>query len=144
MRETRRNLGITGLTMAVVAISTPATMALSIYAATGDARWRPLAQTVESTWFYSGDAPLVAELTWPADRGDTGAEAMAAHIQRAIKVRGIHAKVIITRTQGAGHIVYRVGSSQVGPLPLARAVEGIDGAVAAYWRQSGRDEEDAT
>lgn len=143
MRETRRNLGITGLTMAIVAVSTPATLAFSIYAATGDARWRPLSQTIESTWFYSGDRPLVAEVGWPSTRDPAGGEAMATHIQRAIKARGIHAKVIVTPTDGPGHITYHIGPSHVGPMPLTRAVEGIEGAIAAYWRQSGRDEGDA-
>lgn len=141
MAESRQNLGITTLTLVVVLVSTPATLALSMFMLTGDARWRPLAQTWENALLYVFDnAPLVAVVAWPEDRDIKGGQALGAHIKKSIKSRGIDARISVVATDGQPHVVYRVGRSEIGPYPLSRAVDGIEGAVAAYWQQSGTDE----
>lgn len=144
MARSRPSLGLTPLTVAVVAVATPATLALSLYMVTGDARFRPLSQTIENTWLFPGDRnPLVAVISWPAHAETAAAENLAHHVRQAIKAKGIHAKVTVIGTDGPGSVIYQVGRNTIGPFPLAAAVEGIPGAVAAYWRQSGTRERDA-
>ena len=141
MAENRTNLGITTRTVVVVALATPATLALSMFAATGDARWRPLAQTWENTMqFVFASAPLEVAIAWPEGRPQSGADAMSDYIRKAIKARGITARITVTRTTGPGSVTYLVGPNHIGPYPLTKAVDGINGAVSAYWRQSGTSE----
>ena len=144
MAHRKPSLGLTPLTIAIVAMATPATLALSLYMITEDPRLRPLAQTVEDTWFFPGERkPLVAIISWPMNTEVAGANAMADYVKQSIKAKGIHAKVTVVGTQGPAQIIYRIGSNTIGPFPLAAAVDGVQGAVAADWRPSDAREGDA-
>ena len=131
----KRRVGLAPLTIAIVAVATPATFALSIHTITEDPRWRPLAQTIENTLRYSEQSDvMVITLDWPAAYGDAGARAMAEHVRKAILEKGIYPEMVINSAPGleAGTITFSVGPSIIGPLPMAQAVDGIKAAVAAF------------
>lgn len=139
----RRNppISLTPLTIAIVAVATPATLALSFSMATGDTRWRPLGQTIESSWFVPGERkPLTITVYWPTTMSNEGGDAMAQYVLQAIKAKGIHAMVSVRPTGGHGNIVYKVGASTIGPFALSDAAYGVNGAVDAYWSQPSLSE----
>jgi hypothetical protein len=138
MARSKSRLSLAPLTIAVVATATPATLALSLYMITKNPSLRPLAQTRETNWLLPGERkPLLVVIFWPSAQNPAQAEAMAGHVRQTIKAKGIYAKVAIVDTDGPSRIVYHVGANIIGPFPLASAIDGIPGAVDAYWRQPG-------
>lgn len=125
------------LTVAAVAVATLTTVALSIYHVTRDPSWRPLAVSIEQRFESEGRPPVQVTIHWPSRLPPQGALAMARYVDRALTGKGVEARFTTRPTEAeTGTIVYRVGSSTIGPMPIAAATEGIGPAVAAWQRQA--------
>ena len=136
----RKTLGmhLAPLTVTVVTVATPATVALSIYIWTQTPAWRPLAATLEASLFAGDRVPLVVVIGVPPTDSPQRREALEQYISTAVKGKGVHPIIEFRDIPGGdSYVFYHVGANELGPYPLNRAHEGLDGAVAAYWRQLG-------
>lgn len=127
--------GISPLISLIVAVVTPATLALSLYTLTGDVSFRPLAITIER--IARGETrdgiPVIARLRLPG-AADDGAVRLAGRVHASFDAQGIAAVVVIEEgaARDAPYIRYEVGGTAVGLYPPHRAAQGVAAATHAY------------
>lgn len=122
---------ISFLVMLIVAIATPATLALSWYQLTGDPTFQPLALSVErlaEVGIEAGDPKarvVIHSNDTAADRAR--AEVFGRRIHAAFYGKGVEASVFVKAAPGNGpmQVTYVVGKRRFGPYETARAVDGI-------------------
>ncbi|MFD0980569.1 hypothetical protein [Tropicimonas aquimaris] len=121
----------------VVAIATPATMALSYYKLTGDPTFRPLALTVER--LIAGGVDVDYEhVRAVVHTGDTAedrarAQRLGEGVQVAFYGKGIDALVQYEIVAGRAPptVTYHVARRSFGPYSGAAAAQGVRAAVEA-------------
>lgn len=115
----------------IVAVATPATMALSYYALTGDPTFRPLALTVERL-MASGqvleNTDVQGFITSDGTReGREIAARLATKLERAFFGKGLGAQIglLSTATSGVSQIFLRAEGKTFGPFSAHDATEAV-------------------
>jgi hypothetical protein len=132
---TRRHPLVTIL-LALVALIAPSAAALTWYYMTGDPTFRPLSVTVERLVAFEADrgagGAVVARVTLPHGSALTEA-GVTQELQRGFAATGAQAVIHVTRAPGPPSILFEVGASRLGPMPLGQAAIGLRTASDA-WR----------
>ena len=138
----RRKRGLATIIAIVLLVVTPTVVSLIWYKVTGNPWIRPLGITQEKIRAYEGFSSvleIVAVVDWdPARSGQVAREDLRRALTQAFKVKGVPVRVVFNPGSSGTRITYRVGPSNIGPYPRARAAEGIGAAVEAY-RMLARD-----
>jgi hypothetical protein len=122
---------------AVVAVATPATVAISLYSLTGDPGFRPYS-TAED-YLVGPDPPSDARsvavlIHWPGAPDAPAAHAFAESLRAAFAGQGAPTQIRLRpAARGAGpEVTFVVGANRFGPYPPAASVDGAAAAMAAY------------
>lgn len=131
----RQGRQISSLVALIVAVSTPATLALSWYHLTGDPTFRPLALTVDrlaAVGIETGEPQARAVIRTDGTRPEH-ARILARRIHAAFYGKGLEASVVIVTRAGSGpmRVTYEVGANRFGPFAPADAATGIQDSVQA-------------
>lgn len=134
-----RKRQVSTLAAIIVAVATPATVALSYYRLTGDPTFRPLAVTVERLTDFgipTHDLTLRAAIRFDeAGGGRPAAVAFARMIHEAFYAKGVGARVTILPDPGhvgPPTVTLEVLSNSYGPFPPDKAAAGVELALRAY------------
>ncbi len=128
------------LTMLVVAVTTPTTLALVYYHYTKDPTLRPLSQTIERSVLRTQSGPMQVKvaLALPPDLvGTAGERQLKNSIKASFAAMGVRPEIETRANRGAAQVRFFVGSSQFGPYPLSRASDGIRASATAIQLNGG-------
>jgi hypothetical protein len=125
------------LAILIVAVATPATLALSYFHLTGDPTFQPLALSIErlAEAGQEGDRLTIRAVIrfddTDADRIRAGDLAQSVH--QAFYAKGLNARVMLQpdRMQAGPEVTYHVASSSFGPYTMGHAARGIQISVEA-------------
>ncbi len=126
--------------LALLALITPSAAALTWYNITGDPTFRPLSVTVERLIAFEADrgtgGAIVAVVTLPPG-SRLSDDAVLADLRRGFAATGAQAIIHLRREPGPPSILFEVGASRFGPMPLGQAAMGLRTASDA-WRMKTR------
>ena len=123
------------ITIMVVAVTTPTTLALTYYHYTKDPTFRPLSQTIERTLVRTERGPMQVQvsLTLPPELMGTPSEKeLTRSISSSFAALGVLPRITTLPQSGPAEVRFIVGQNHFGPYPLARASDGIRAATTAY------------
>jgi len=124
------------LAIIVVVVVLPTAISLGWYHISKDPNLRPLGITEQALRKHEGGSKgleIVALVEWvqPRTARQTQAQLELA-LTRAFQAKGAEVRVVFREGRDVTRITYIVGTSSLGPFPIARASEGVESAVQAF------------
>lgn len=120
--------------MLVVAVATPATIALSLFSLTNDHELRPLAISIEKLESSWSDDNIQTEVYLKGHYQDSAlAKQMDKDIRLGFRAKGEFTHIVFFPTPPGreNHVMFKAGNSILGPYQIADMATGMNAAVEA-------------
>lgn len=122
----------------ILVVAMPATTSVVAYQITKNPALRPFARTLNDEEIFNGNAysnDIVALVDWSTGRRKSFTKRDISNaIRQAFESHGMVARIIFKENSSSRpvQIRYRVGRNTLGPTPISKAADSINGAIAAY------------
>ncbi|MCK8463402.1 hypothetical protein MUY35_06015 [Aliiroseovarius sp. S1339] len=133
--------GVILLVVIICVVALPGAAALGWYSYTKDPTFRPLGVTKadRDKQDEGRRADIIAHVRWDGITEAQSSDTFRQSLIQAFDIKNVDLHAIVTDAPNQGtSVTYEVGASRIGPFKKARAVKGVNAAIAAFYMLAAR------